>query len=127
MEKVKVRAYVYSPDMPKSSADFTLIAHRYWNSIFQYHLLGEIAVHFLELNQFTQYQIFFRLIPITAGWTETVWTHELTQGFYARPAPWESNPRPLDLGSNALTTTPHAPQDVEGLSVACQDLVLINQ
>ena len=34
---------------------------------------------------------------------------KLAQGFYTRLAPRESNPRPLDLGSYALTTRPRAP------------------
>ena len=33
---------------------------------------------------------------------------KLAQGFFTWPTLWESNPRPLDLGSNALTTRPHA-------------------
>ena len=55
---VKEKMYVFSPDIPESSADFTFITPRYWNSLFQSHLPEENAVHFLQLKPFTQYQFF---------------------------------------------------------------------
>ena len=48
-------------------------------------------------------------VPITAGsWTEAVKNTKFTQHFYTDQH-WESNPRPSDLESNALSTRPHAP------------------
>ena len=38
--------HVYSPDIPVSSADFTLITPKYWNSLFQSHLPGQNAAQF---------------------------------------------------------------------------------
>ena len=61
-----------SPGILVNSADFTLITSRYWNALFQSHISRENATHFLQLN--TQYQFSFHLVPITAGWPDTVWT-----------------------------------------------------
>ena len=47
--KAKVKACVYSPDIPVFSADFRLITTRYWNSLFHCLLPGENAAHFLQL------------------------------------------------------------------------------
>ena len=46
---------VYSPDIPVGAADFRLITSNYWNSLLciQYHLPGENAAHFLQLQPFT--------------------------------------------------------------------------
>ena len=44
-----------------------------------------------------------------AEWTEAVWIQSFPNALHARPALRESNPRPLDLWSNALTARPHAP------------------
>ena len=74
LTKVKVKVYIYSPDIPIGSAGFTLITPRYWNSLF--HSLisqGKMQRNFLQLQPFTQYQFSLYLVPITAGWTEAVW------------------------------------------------------
>ena len=49
----------------------------------------------------------------------------LAQGFYIWPVLWESNPRFLDLGSNALTIRLHAPQVI--LLISPQPLLISQQ
>ena len=62
--------------------------------------------NFLQLKPFTQYKFSFHLVPITAGRTEAVWIPSLPKAFTHDRRFRESNPRPLDLGSSALTTLP---------------------
>ena len=45
--------------------------------------------------------------PITDGWTEAVWNTKFARHCYTWPT-LQSNPRPSDLESNALSTGPHA-------------------
>ena len=105
--------YVYRPDIHGSSADFTLITPRCLNSLSQSHLPGEDAADFLQLKPFTQHQIF-----VPPG-THYCWVDEgdvdskLIRGFYTWLALRESNQRPLNLGSSALTLRPRAPQSDE--------------
>ena len=55
--KQKVEVYVYCPDVPVGSSDFTLISPRYWNSLFHNLIsLGRMQRNFLQLYPFTQYQ-----------------------------------------------------------------------
>ena len=64
----------YSPDIPATSADFTLITQIFDLTISRSHLP---AAYFLQLKPFTQYQILFPLVPIPAGWTNAVWIQSL--------------------------------------------------
>ena len=74
----------------------------------QSHLHGETAVHFLQLNAFTQYKFLFQLVPITACWPEAVGIQSLPKAF-THEQRCGSNLRYFDLGSNALTTRPCVP------------------
>ena len=76
----KVKVYVYSPDIPVGSADFTLFAPRYWN-FFQSHPLWENAAYFLHLKLFTHNEFSSHLVPVTAWWTEAMWIHSFTKAF----------------------------------------------
>ena len=92
---------------PEGTADFTLFTSRYWNSLFHSLIhLGRMQCIFCSCKPFAQYQFLLHLVPIIAGWTETVWIQNLPKAFYTWPTLQESNPRPLDLGSNALTIRP---------------------
>ena len=77
-------------------------------SLSQSHIHGEKALHFLQLKPFTQYQ---SVIPPSTHYCWVDWggvNSKLAQRFYTWPVLWESNPRPLDLRSNALTTPPRS-------------------
>ena len=50
VKKVKVKLYVYSPDIPECSADFAFIIPMYWNSHLQSHLLGKNAAQFYAVE-----------------------------------------------------------------------------
>ena len=51
------------------------------STLSQSHLPRENAAHFLQLKPLTQCQCSFHLIPISAGWTETVWIQSLPKDF----------------------------------------------
>ena len=78
----------------------------------------------------------FRLVPITAEWTEVVrnqslpkaFTHTHTHTHTHTPALGKSNPRPLDFGSNALFATPRNPYtDSPHSHYLLDNVSLINQ
>ena len=102
---------IHGPDIPICSSDLTWITPRYWNSLFQFPLPGgkystisaNEAIHMISIN------FLFHLVPITAGWPETVWIQGLTKAFTHDQRCRNQTSRPLDLGSNALTTRPCAP------------------
>ena len=93
-------------------ADFTLITPGYWNSLFhrpispasiQRNIFAAEAIHTVPIFRATWYYYFW----VDRGNGDS----KLAQSFYTWPALRESNPRPLDLGSNALTIRPHTPRD----------------
>ena len=109
--------------MYTGSADFTVIAPRYWNLLSQsHHLPGKNSAQFSAAVAIQTVPIF-----IPPG-THYYWVDrgsmdsKLAQGFYTWPTLPELNPRPLDLGSNALTTrqlAPHARDDFSELILTC--------
>ena len=69
---------------------------------------GQCSV-FSATEEIHKYQLFFP--PITVRWTEPVWIQSLCQAFIHDQRCGYRNPRPLDLGSNALTIQPRALHD----------------
>ena len=105
--KAIYKACVYSPDIPLGSADFTLITPRYWNSRF-YSLisLGRMQHFFCTCSHAHSTNFRSTWYPLLLGGQKHC-------GFKAYPRlshMTKSNPRPLDLGSYALTTWPRTPQ-----------------
>jgi hypothetical protein len=92
--KVNVKGLIYSPDIPDSSAEFTVYLPRYWNSLSH----GLISLGRMQ-------RIF--AVEVPPG-THYCWVgrgkvdSNLAQGLYTWPMPRESNPKPLALRSNTL-------------------------
>ena len=90
--------YAYSPDIPVSSANFTLITPRYWNSLF--HTLisqGRMQRIFFRLKPFTQCQFSFH--PLLLGGQRFCGFKACRiGGFYARGALRNQIPYSLILG-----------------------------
>ena len=106
----KLKMFIYSPNIPSRFCGLYInYPHILELTLSQSHLPGENAALFLQLKPFTQYQF---LIPPGTNycWVDRLDVgSKLAQSFYTGPALQESNPRHLDLGSNALTTRPRAP------------------
>ena len=97
---LKVKVYVYSPDIPRRTADFTLITLGYWNSSFHSLIsLGRLQCIFCSWIHSHNINVSFHLVPITAGWTEAVWIQSLPKAFLVISAAGIWNPRPFDLGN----------------------------
>ena len=60
---------------------WTLITHRYWNSLFQSHLPGENVAQFSAAVAIHVIPIFIPPGTITAGWTEALWIQSLPKAF----------------------------------------------
>ena len=103
----KAKVYVYSPYIPVDWADFTLFSPRYWNS-YSLISLGRIQSIFCSSSQ-------SHSTNFHSTWYSLLLGGQRRCGFrvgprlYTWPALRESNPRPLDLRSSALTIRPRAP------------------
>ena len=54
--------------------------------------------------------MFLHQVPITAAKAETDYAMRSLLDASTHDQQWESNPRPLDLEFNAISTRPHAPR-----------------
>ena len=78
----KVKMYVYSPDISRTSEDCALITRRYWNSLFYNRISMERMQRiFCSWSHSHNFNFSFHLVPITAGWTEAVWIQSLPKAF----------------------------------------------
>ena len=104
--------YVYNPDIPRFSGFYINLPKVLELNRSPFHLPGENAAQFSAVVAIHTVPIF-----VPPG-THYRWVGrggvdlKFAQGFYTWTTMRESNPRALDLGSNALTARPCAPHPV---------------
>ena len=104
-----IKVYTYSPDILESSLNCTSIAPKYWN-LFFHSLISRERIHIIFCRS-SHHTVQIFVPPGTHYYWVVVGgvNCKLSQGFITSQAVRESNPRLLDLGSNALSTRPRAP------------------
>ena len=104
----KVKVFVYSPDIPVGSADFTVCTPRHWNS-----LLHSLISQGGNAEQFPAAAAIHILPFLVPPGTHYCWCRLC--GFKASPRLFTHDQRcgnrtpDLNIRSNALSTRPHAP------------------
>ena len=110
---------MYSPDIPDSSADFTLYLPRYWNSLSHGLIsLGRMQRIF-AVEAIHSFVFSFHQVPITAGWPEAMWIQILYKDFIHD---WCAGNRTPDLSLSGPTLYHSAMQSI---LTTCQFNILL--